>query len=553
MKLMLSVKVFTVCTFMITLLIGCGSDTDYSKRTAPLFEDLGSYHYSITTNSELAQKYFDQGLILAYGFNHREAFRSFKEATIIDPNCAMGYWGMALVLGPNINAPMDDSEIQTAYDAIQKAFSVQDHVSEKEKDFIFALSKRYDENPPEDRSSLDLAYSNAMKQLVEKYPDDVDAAALFSESLMDLHPWDFWLKDGTPQPWTQEILSSLKRAIDLKTDHPGANHLYIHAVEASKNPQIGLESANILRQLIPGAGHLVHMPSHIYIRVGQYHEGSLANEMAVKSDEEYLSQCYQQGLYPLAYYPHNYHFLWATATLEGRSKLAIDAALKTAQKPPDSLLNVCGYQTLQHYKVIPYHAYIRFGKWDEILNEPAPSDENIYPKSIWHYARGMAFTAKNQIDRANEELQELKLLSENEEIEKLYIWDLNAASNLVKIASKILAGEIAAKQNNYDLAVEHLEKAIETEYQLNYDEPPTWFFPVRHNLGAILLEAGRYEDAERVYREDLEEFPENGWSLYGLVDALKKQNKLNEAHQVEIKFNKAWQYADITINSSRIM
>lgn len=550
---MLSIKLLTVSTLMIAMLIGCGSDVDYSQRTAPLFENLGSYHYPVTTNSELAQKYFDQGLILAYGFNHREAFRSFKEATIIDPNCGMGYWGMALVLGPNINAPMDDSEIQTAYDAIQEAIAVLGHVSEKEKDFIFALSKRYNENPPEDRSSLDLAYSEAMRKLVVKYPDDVEAAALFSESLMDLHPWDFWLKDGTPQPWTQEIISSLERVIALRADHPGANHLYIHAVEASKNPQIGLESANTLRQLIPGAGHLVHMPSHIYIRVGKYHEGSLANEMAVKSDEEYLSQCYQQGLYPLAYYPHNYHFLWATATLEGRSELAIDAARKTAQKPPDSLLNVCGYQTLQHYKVIPYHAYIRFGKWDEILNEPEPLDEYLYPKSIWHYARGMAFTAKNQLGRAEKELQELELISENEEIEKLSIWGINTASNLVKIASEILAGEIAAKQNKYSLAVEHLEKAVEIEYQLNYDEPPTWFFPVRHNLGAILIEAGRFEDAERVYREDLKEFPENGWSLYGLFDALKKQNKLEEAHQVEVKFNEAWQYADIKINSSRIM
>ena len=551
---MMSVKVIIVCsTLMIILLIGCGDDSDYSQRTAPLFENLGSYHYPVTTNSELAQRYFDQGLILAYGFNHREAFRSFKEATIIDPNCAMGYWGMALVLGPNINAPMDDSEIQTAYDAIQEAIAVQDHVSEKEKDFIFALSKRYDENPPEDRSSLDLAYSEAMRQLVEKYPNNVEAAALFSESLMDLHPWDFWLKDGTPQPWTQEILSSLENVIAMKVDHPGANHLYIHAVEASKNPEIGLESADTLRQLIPGAGHLVHMPSHIYIRVGKYHDGSLANEMAVKSDEEYLTQCYQQGLYPLAYYPHNYHFLWATATLEGRSELAIEAALKTSQKPPDSLLSVCGYETLQHYKVIPYHAYIRFGKWDEILNEPEPSDEYMYPKSIWHYARGMAFTAKNQMDRAKEELQELKLISEDEEIDKLSIWGLNAASNLVKIASEILAGEIAAKQNNYNLAVEHLEKAIEIEHLLNYDEPPTWFFPVRHNLGAILLEAGRFEEAESVYREDLEEFPQNGWSLIGLIDALKKQNKLEEAQQYQEKFNEAWQYADVTINSSRIL
>lgn len=544
---------FTICAYILMMLFGCKGNDDHSQRTAPLFENLGSYHYSVTTNSELAQKYFDQGLILAYGFNHSEAFRSFNESTIIDSTCAMGYWGMALVLGPNINAPMDDSEIQTAYDAIQKAIAVSDHVSEKEKDFILALSKRYEENPPEDRSPLDVAYSEAMRKLVEKYPGDVEAATLFSESLMDLHPWDFWLKDGTAQPWTHEIVSSLERAIDMDADHPGANHLYIHTVEASQEPENGITSANTLRQLIPGAGHLVHMPSHIYIRVGKYHEGSLANELAVKSDEEYLSQCYQQGLYPLAYYPHNYHFLWATATLEGRSELAIDAALKTAEKPPDSLLNVCGYQTLQHYKVIPYHAYIRFGKWDEILNEPEPLDNHIYPKAIWHYARGMAFTAMDQLDKAEEELKKVKIFSDNTVIEKLSIWGLNSASNLVKIAAQVLAGEIAAKKKNYNLAVKHFEKAIVIEYLLNYDEPPTWFSPVRHNLGAVLIEAGRFKDAERVYRDDLKEFPENGWSLFGLIEALKKQDKIKEAEQVEEQFKKAWQYADITISASRII
>jgi tetratricopeptide (TPR) repeat protein len=550
---MLQVKHFGATILAFVLFFGCGSEIDYSERTAPLFENLGSHHYSVTTNSNLAQKYFDQGLILTYGFNHQEAFRSFKEATIIDANCAMGYWGMALVLGPNINAPMENSEIQTAYDAIQKAISVSDNVSEKEKDFILALSARYSNNPPEDRTPLDVAYSEAMRKLVEKYPDDVEAAALFSESLMDLHPWDFWLKDGTAQPWTQEIVSSLERTLELDADHPGANHLYIHTVEASKAPERALPSANTLRQLIPGAGHLVHMPSHIYIRVGKYHEGSLANEMAVKSDEEYLTQCYQQGLYPLAYYPHNYHFLWATATLEGRSELAIDAALKTAQKPPDSLLNVCGYQTLQHYKVIPYHAYIRFGKWDEILIEPKPLDEHMYPQAIWHYARGMAFTAMDQLDKAEVELSNVKEFSNNAEIEKLSIWGLNEASNLVKIAVEVLAGEIAAKKKNYNQAVKHFEKAIVIEYLLNYDEPPTWFFPVRHNLGAVLIDAGRFEEAERVYKEDLDEFPHNGWSLYGLTKTLKKQHKMKEAEKAEEQFNKAWQYADVKISSSRIM
>ena len=312
--------------------IGCDKKDDQANRTAPLFTNLGNLHYAVTTKSELAQKYFDQGLILSYGFNHLEAFRSFNEAASLDSNCAMAYWGMALVLGPNINAPMDNSDIKTAYDAIQKAKKISGGVTQKEKDFISALEKRYSKEKLEDRSPLDSAYADAMRELYNKYPNDNDAGTLFAESLMDKHPWDFWLKDGTPKPWTHEILTVLEGVIKSSPRHPGANHLYIHCVEASKNPERGLKSADLLRTLIPGAGHLVHMPAHIYIRVGQYHDGSLANEMAVKSDEAYLTQCRQQGLYPLAYYPHNYHFLWATATLEGNSKLALDAALKDITK-----------------------------------------------------------------------------------------------------------------------------------------------------------------------------------------------------------------------------
>ncbi|HEX9252660.1 MAG TPA: hypothetical protein VF870_10485, partial [Ignavibacteriaceae bacterium] len=348
------------------------------KGQAPLFTNLGSHHFPVTTNSELAQKYFNQGIILAYGFNHEEAFRSFKEVARLDSNCAMAYWGMAYVLGPNINLPMDSGVIHTSYEAIQKAILMLDDESQREKDYVMALSKRYSNEKLDDRTPLDQAYSDAMRELAKNYPEDLDAATMFAESIMDLHPWDYWLKDGTPQPWTPEILSTLEGVIEKETNHHGANHLYIHAVEASKNPERGLASADRLRFLAPGAGHLVHMPSHIYIRVGKYHEGSLANMRAVKSDEEYINQCNQQGFYPLSYYPHNYHFLWATATLEGDSKTAIDAALKTSQKPPDSLMDVCGYQTLQHFAVIPLYAYVTFGKWDEIMQYKEPQDKRPY-------------------------------------------------------------------------------------------------------------------------------------------------------------------------------
>jgi len=361
------------------------------------------------------------------------------------------------------------------------------------------------------------------------------------------------LKDGTPQPWTEEILSTLEKVIKKDPEHMGANHLYIHAVEASKNPGRGIPSAERLAYIAPGAGHLVHMPAHIYIRVGKYHEGSLANKMAIKSDEEYLSQCFQQGLYPLAYYPHNYHFLWATATLEGDSKTALDAAVSTSQKPPDSLMSVCGYQTLQHYAVINLYGYVTFGKWNEILKEPEPAKERLYPRGVWHYARGMAFVAKGKLDDAVRELAELDLLRNKKGVEDLIIWGINSSGILLKVAYEVLAGEIAAKKKNYDLAISHLKKGVELESTLRYDEPPTWFYPVRQNLGAVLIEAGQFAEAEKVYLEDLAEIPENGWALYGLYQALSFQNKYKEAEDVKKRFEKAWKHADIELKSSRIM
>ncbi len=435
----------------------------------------------------------------------------------------------------------------------KKQFRLLDDETQKEKDFIMALSKRYSSEVMEDRTPLDQEYSDSMRKFVEKYPDDLDVATMFAESIMDLHPWDYWQKDGTIQPWTNEILITLEGVMKINPDHHGANHLYIHVVEASKTPDRGIASADKLRFLAPGAGHLVHMPAHIYIRTGKYHEGSLANIRAVESDEEYINQCNQQGFYPLAYYPHNYHFLWATATLEGDSKTAIDAAIKTSQKPPDSLLNVCGYQTLQHYAVIPLYAYVTFGKWDEILNYPQPQDERPYMQSIWHYARAMAFIAKSELTNAEKELETLEKMRFDKNIEDLSIWGINSAGTLTKIAYEVVSGELAAKKKDYPLAIEHLKKAVEIEYTLRYDEPPTWFYPCRQNLGAVLIEAGEYEEAEKVYRENLGEIINNGWGLFGLHQALLNQNKKDEAADVEKRFNEAWKYSDIELTSSRIL
>jgi len=532
------------------LFFSCSSD---QKKQAPLFDNLGTLNFPITTNSALAQKYFDQGVILAYGFNHEEAFRSFEEVARLDSNCAMAYWGMAYVLGPNINLPMDAGVVHTAYEAIQKAISLLDNETQREKDYVMALSKRYSAEALEDRAPLDQAYSEAMRNLSAKYPDDLDAATMFTESIMDLHPWNYWLKDGTAQPWTPELVAILEGVIKKNPDHHGANHLYIHAVEASKNPHRGLASADKLRFLAPGAGHLVHMPAHIYIRTGKYHEGSLANIRAVKSDEEYINQCNQQGFYPLSYYPHNYHFLWATATLEGDSKTAIDAAIKTSQKPPDSLMSVCGYETLQHFAAIPLYAFVTFGKWGEILNYEKPKDDRPYIVAVWHYARAMAFIAANNIAEAEKEIISLESFRGNETIDNLLIWGFNSAGILVNIAIETSRGELAAKKKNYSEAIAHLEKAVDYEYSLQYDEPPTWFYPCRQNLGAVLIEAGKFEEAEKIYRENLADIPDNGWGLFGLYQTLLKQGKIDEAAEVEKRFKEAWKYADIQLTSSRIM
>ena len=532
------------------LFFSCSSD---QKKQAPLFNNLGTLNFPITTNSELAQKYFDQGIILAYGFNHEEAFRSFEEVARLDSNCAMAYWGMAYVLGPNINLPMDAGVVHTAYEAIQKSISLLDNETQREKDYVTALSKRYSAEVLEDRTPLDQAYSDAMRNLSTKYPDDLDAATMFAESIMNLHPWDYWLKDGAAQPWTPELVAILEGVIQKNPDHHGANHLYIHAVEASKNPHRGLASADKLRFLAPGAGHLVHMPAHIYIRTGKYHEGSLANIRAVKSDEEYINQCNQQGFYPLSYYPHNYHFLWATATLEGDSKTAIDAAIKTSQKPPDSLMSVCGYETLQHFAAIPLYAFVTFGKWEKILDYEKPNDDRPYIVAVWHYARAMAFIAANNIAEAEKEIISLESFRGNETIDSLLIWGFNSAGILIDIAIETARGELAAKKKNYSEAIAHLQKAVEYEYSLQYDEPPTWFYPCRQNLGAVLIEAGKYDEAEKIYRENLADIPDNGWGLFGLQQALLKQGKTDEAAEVKKRFNEAWKYADIQLTSSRIM
>lgn len=534
---------------LVLLAAGIVSAQD-NQPLAPLLERLGDYHYPITANAR-AQKYFDQGLMLSFAFNHGEAKRSFQEAARLDPDCAMAHWGIALVLGPNINAGMEDDDVPEAYAAVQKALDLHANGPEKEQDLIRALVERYAPEPVDDRSELDENYAEAMRIVAKKYADDVSIQALAAEALMDLHPWDYWTHDGAIQPWTQEILDLLEHALALDAKHAGANHLYIHAVEASDRPEIGLPSADRLGAIAPGAGHLVHMPAHIYIRVGRYRDASLANVRAMASDSEYITQCHAQGVYPLAYMPHNAHFLWATATMEGDSKTAMDAAQKTSDMVADDMMREPGMGTLQHYKMIPLYAMVRFGRWDQILAFPEPAQDLLYPRGVWHYARGIAFARTGKTKDAVDELAALKTIAANPAVAEITIWDINTTSDLLKIAFNVLAGEIAAAKGEYDHAIAQLNEAVEIEDALTYNEPPDWFFPVRQTYGAILLESGDPQTAESIYRADLKKFPNNGWSLYGLAQALRAQGKTEEADQTVAQFKTAWTHADVEIDGSR--
>lgn len=544
--------VFVCASFMIALLSwGCGTEVADEDRIAPLLKGMGDHHHKVTTNDSQAQRFFDQGLILSYGFNHAEAERSFRQAALLDSNCAMAYWGIALVLGPNINARMNPEDNPKAYKAMQKALQLAENVSANEQAYIQALSKRYALNAPEDRTALDQTYADAMRQLAQQYPGDLDAATLCAEALMDLHPWNYWKADGNPQPWTLEILNILEAVIKRSPNHPGANHFYIHAIEASLNPERALASADRLRNLVPGAGHLVHMPSHIYIRIGKYHEGSLANEHAIAADAAYITQCRSQGIYPLAYHPHNYHFLWATATFEGRSKRAIEAARELTTKVHTDMMREPGYGTLQHYYAIPFYTLVKFGKWDDILNEPAPPADLLYPSGVWRFARGMAFIRTGQLQKADVELSALREIANDTTLKHVTIWEINTTYDLMQIAETVLSGELAAKHGDYEQATDRLEKGVRLERELTYDEPPPWHSPVGQNLGAVLLEAGKPAEAEKVYRQDLQKYPENGWSLYGLYSSLKAQGRMEEAQKVKLRFEEAWQSADVHLNSSR--
>jgi tetratricopeptide (TPR) repeat protein len=524
-----------------------------SGKKAPFFKGLDGLHFPISTKNTEVQKYFHQGLMLSFGFNHAEAARSFFEITRQEPKCAMGWWGFAYVLGPNYNAGMEKDNFLRAFDAVKKAKSYSASCTEKEKDLIDALSFRYSNDSTIVRSVLDSSYASAMRKVYKKYPKDVTVGALFAESLMNMHPWNLWNKDGTPQPWTPEIIAVLKKCLQLEPKHAAANHFYVHAEEMSQKPENAEASADLLRDLVPGSGHLVHMPSHIYIRNGRYHDGVTTNLKASEIDSSYMEACHAQGAYPLAYYPHNYHFLAACATLSGESKTALKGAFSTANHAHKKLLLDPAWSTLQHYYSIPWYVEVKLGLWAAILKTPAPEKELKYPLLIWHYAQGMAMLSKNQSAEAKKHLTKMRKIMTDPKLKDLTIWSINSIWDLCEIASKTLEGEINASEKNYTKAISLLKEAVAKEDALNYNEPPDWFFSVRHHLGAVLIDSGKYQEAIKIYEEDLKNFRNNGWALKGLMNAYEKLGDKKRYGETKIRFNEAWKYADIEITSSRIL
>jgi tetratricopeptide (TPR) repeat protein len=516
--------------------------TARADTVTPLYDNLGSLHHAITTKSQVAQQYFDQGLRLTYGFNHEEAIKSFKEAIRQDSACAMCYWGVAYALGPNINLPMDTSAVLPAYEAVQKAAKYSASATPAEQAYIAALTKRYSRDAASPRAPLDSAWAKAIGEVSRRYPADDDAASLYGEALMDLRPWNYWTNGGKPKAAsTLEALRVLEPVVKRSPDHPGACHYYIHAIEASNDAAKALACAERLGTLMPGAGHLVHMPSHIYIRLGRWDVAAERNVHAVHADQQYISERQPTGVYPMAYYPHNYHMMWYALNMLGRGDDALEAARGVVKNVPVEVVRQA--PPLEYFSPTVLYTLARFSRWDDILKEPAPAKDLRYTTAIWHYTRGLAYTGKGQLDSAAAE--HAKLMSMAKEIPADAAANLNAVQSLLAIARSHLEGEMAAKKGHFNEAVTHLRNAAAGEDELTYDEPPPWYLPMRQRLGMVLLDAGKPRDAEKAFREDLVRRPENGWSLRGLSQSLTAQKKTQEASAVEARFKKAWAKADV--------
>jgi tetratricopeptide (TPR) repeat protein len=515
----------------------------------PVFYDsLGSYSYRITTASPEAQRWFDQGLRLVYAFNHNEAQKAFRQATLLDPQCAMCYWGIALTEGSNYNHPTDADREKKALAAVQQAQQLSAAARPQERALIQAIAKRHSADAGAQRAELDRAYADAMREVSRQFPDDLEAATFFADAMMNLRPWNLWAPDGTPYPGTEELVQTLERVLARNPNHPGALHLYIHAVEASREPGRAEAAADRLVNQMPGAGHMVHMPSHIYWRVGRYADAVKVNSAAVKADQAYFKTAQPSPIYRGLYYPHNIDFIWQSASMQGRSAETLSAAREfAANAPPEMIKEMPDMETAP---VAPIVALARFGRWDEVLRHPAPPQEWSYARGVWHYARGLAFNAKGQAAEAGQELAQLEAILQSVPPERTVAFFFRVRS-VLQLAANVLAGEMAAKAGDTTSAERLLRAAVAEQDTHWFTEPPPWYFPVRQALGAVLLQGGRPAEAELVYREDLKRNPGNGWSLFGLAQSLKAQGKTAEAARVEESFRTAWARADVTLTASR--
>jgi tetratricopeptide (TPR) repeat protein len=521
------------------------------RAGAPLFEGYGDHVHRITTSNPRTQEYFNQGVRLLFGFNHAEAIRSFREAARLDPDCAMCWWGVAFALGSNINLPMQPDAVGPAWAAVQMARSLEPKASPEEAAWIEALSARYAKNPPQDRHPLDEAFAAAMAKVWHDYPADLDAGTFYAEAMMDTQPWDYWQSDArTPKGHGGEIVSTLEDILKKEPLHPGALHLYIHAVEASDTPDRAEAAADKLEPLMPAAGHIVHMPSHIYFRVGRYEDAVKVNTLAAKQDEAYIAACKAQGFYPLAYYSHNIHFLWTSSEMLGRYAAARDAAERVIAASDAGVPMAAGIPPVQLYRIVPVVTDVRFGKWDRVLKQKMPPPDQKLTTAIYHYARAFAFANKRQFRRAAKERAMLAAMIASKEFAEIDAFPL-PGTQMAEVGLALVDGEIARQRGRLTTALVHFRKANDLYKNLPYTEPDYWHEPVSHIYGAALLQAHRAAEAERVYRESLMVHRIDGWALFGLEQSLRAQGKTAEADAAHVEYLKAWSMADVRLASSR--
>jgi tetratricopeptide (TPR) repeat protein len=506
--------------------------------TEPLYSNLGNLTYPITTRSAAAQKYFDQGLRWTYAFNHDAALRAFREAQRQDPQCALCYWGEAFVLGPNINAPMDDSASNPAVTAVSKAQKLASGAKPNEQALIGALAKRYSDDAGSERETLNQAYAQAMADVAHTFPDDPEIAILYVDGLMNLSPWDYWEADGkTPKGRIGEAIAGAERVLAAYPNHPGAIHLYIHLTEASTTPERAEPYADRLAELMPGSGHLVHMGSHTFYRVGRYQDSAQLNKKAVAADEAYLANVEADGIYPYGYYPHNIHFVLASAQMAGDPRTAIDYAKRLEGKIPDEIAEQVGW--IQAIRTAPYFAHAQLSDPDTTLALPDPGDKFPLIKAMWHYARGVAFAAKGDTEQARGEAARIAELGQSADFSHLLAWAV-PAPDLLRLARHVIQGRIAQAEGNSQQAIKEFRTAVAIQDSLAYMEPPYWYYPVRQSLGAALVEAGKPAQAEKVFHETLDNFPNNGWALYGLMRAQQAQGRKSEAQETAMRLQQAW-------------